>query len=172
MSWKIQKGRWSGDDCLNETLNEDDDEVPIGGTNDHEFVEALENMVLRASKRLSEMQGKALRDLVFEFRDIWRVRFSPDAPAKVTPLKIHLIPHAVPRRAKARRYASKHLDFTREHIKLLEEMGFIRRNSQSPWSSAVLIVATPKLPDELRMTVDTTYPNSQLVAMAGCLPIL
>jgi hypothetical protein len=32
--------------------------------------------------------------------------------------------------------------------------------------------AKPKLPDEIRMKVDTRYPNSQLVAIAGCLPIL
>jgi len=43
------------DSCLNETFNEDDDEVPIGETNDHELLEALENMVLRASKGLSEI---------------------------------------------------------------------------------------------------------------------
>jgi len=33
-------------------------------------------------------------------------------------------------------------------------------------------VPKPKLPDEFRITVDTRYPNSQLVAIAGCLPIL
>jgi hypothetical protein len=33
-------------------------------------------------------------------------------------------------------------------------------------------VPKPKLPDEFRMTVDTRCPNSHLVAIAGCLPIL
>ena len=77
-------------------------------------------MVLRASKGLSQTQGKALPDLVFEFRDIRRVRLSADGPAKVTPLKVHLKPDAVRRRGKARRYALKHLDFVRMQIKLLE----------------------------------------------------
>jgi hypothetical protein len=157
---------------LNETFNEDDDEVPIGETNDHELLEALENMVLRASKGLSEIQGKALPDLVFEFRDIWRVSLSADGLAKVTPLKVHLKPDAVPRRAKARRYAPKHLDFMRKQIKLFEEMGYICRNLQSQWRSPVLIVPKPKLPNEFRMTVDTRYPNSQLVSIAGCSSIL
>ena len=58
------------DSCLNETFTEDDNEVPIGETNNHDLLEVLENMVLRASKGLSEIQGKALRDLVFEFRDV------------------------------------------------------------------------------------------------------
>ena len=120
------------DSCLNETFNEDDDEVPIGETNDHELLEALDDMVLRASKELSEIQGKALRELVLEFRDIWRVRLSADGPAKFTHLKVHLKPDAVPRRAKARRYTPKHLDFMRKQMKMLEGMGYIRRNLHRP----------------------------------------
>jgi len=57
-------------------------------------------------------------------------------------------------------------------MKLLEEMGYIRRNPHSRWGSPVLIVPKPKLPDEFRLTVDTRFLNSRLVALAGCLPIL
>jgi len=46
------------------------------------------------------------------------------------------------------------------------------RNPHSRWSSPVLIVPKPKLPNELRMTADTRDPNSHLIAIAGCLPIL
>ena len=38
--------------CSNETFKEDDDEEPIREKNDHELLEALENMVLRASNDL------------------------------------------------------------------------------------------------------------------------
>ena len=89
---------------LNETFNEDDDEVLIGETKDHELLEALENMVLRASKGFIEMQGKALHDLVFEFRDIWRVRLSADGPAKVISLKVPLKPFAGTRIADGTRH--------------------------------------------------------------------
>jgi hypothetical protein len=51
------------DSCLNDTFN-GDDEIPIGETNDHDLLEDFEKMVLRASKGLSEMQGKDWRDLV------------------------------------------------------------------------------------------------------------
>jgi len=160
------------DSWWNDTFDEDDDEVAIGETNDHELLQALENMVLKASRGLGVMQGKALRCLVFEFKDICRVRLSADGPAKVTPLKVHLKPDAVPRGTKARRYVPKHLNFMRKQIKLLEEMGYIPRNLHSRWSSPVLIVPKLKLPDEFRMTVDTRYPTSQLVAIAECLTIL
>jgi hypothetical protein len=99
------------DSCLNETFNEDDDEVPIGETNDYEFLEALENMVLRASKGLGDTDSPKLLEEIVTF-------------------------------------AGTHI------------------------GDGVLIVPKPKLPDEFRMTVDTRYPNSQLVAVAGCLPIL
>jgi len=115
-------------------------------------------MVLRASKGICEIHGKALRDLVFKLRDIWRVRLSAEGPAKFTPLKVHLKPGAVPRRAKARRYAPKHLNFMSKHIKMLEEMGYIRRNPHSRWSSPVLIVEKPQLPNDFSVTVDTRYP--------------
>ena len=117
----------------------------------------------------SETKGQGLAYLVFEFRDIRRVWLSADGPAKVTPLKVHLKSDAAPRRAKARRHTPKYLDFTRKQIKLLEEMWHIRRNPHGLGSSPVLIVPNRKLPDECRMTV---YPNSQLVAITGCLSIL
>jgi len=106
-------------------------------------------MVLRASKRLVEMQDKTLRDLVFKLRDIWRVTLSPHGPAKITPLKVHLKADAVPRTAKARRHAPKHWDFMRKQIKMLEEMSYTRRNPNTRWSLPILIVQKPKLPDEL-----------------------
>ena len=113
-----------------------------------------------------------MRDLVFEFKDIWKVRLSADGPEKVTPLKVHLKPDAVPHNAKARGYAPKHTDFMRKRIRLLEEIGYIPRNPRSPWGSAVSIAPKPKLPDKFRMTVSTKHPNSHLVVIAGCFHIL
>jgi len=55
---------------LNEIFNQEYDEVSIGETNDRKLLEALENMVLNASKGLFETQDMALRDLEFQFRDI------------------------------------------------------------------------------------------------------
>jgi len=84
-------------------------------------------MVSQASDGLDSVHIKALRNLVHRYKNIWRVKLSADGPAKVTPLKIHLKPDAIPRRAKAQRYAPKHLDFMRKHVKVLE--GYIRHNT-------------------------------------------
>jgi len=103
--------------CLNETFNEDDD------------------VVIYKLPSQGFLQGKAFRDLFFEFRDIWRVRLSADGPVNLTPLKVYLKPDAVPHTAKPRRYAPQHLDFMRKQIELLEEMGCILRNPRCRMSS-------------------------------------
>jgi len=62
--------------------------------------------------------------------------------------------------------------FHEEANQVSRKMGYIRRNPHSRWNSPVLTVPKPKLSNEFRMTVNTRYPNSQLVAIVGCLPIL
>jgi hypothetical protein len=85
------------------------------------------------------------------------LKLSGDGPAKLTHLKVHLKPDAVPRRAKARRYTPKHLDFMSKKIKLLEEMRYIRRNPYASWIWPVLIVPKPKLPNDVKMILNTRY---------------
>jgi len=79
---------------------------------------------------------------------------------------------AVPRRARARKYAPKHRDWMIKHVKMLEKNGFIRKNPSSRWSSPVLIVPKPGKRDEFRMTVDCMYANFLVQPVAGFLPIL
>ena len=118
-------------------------------------------MVSQASDGLDSVHIKALRNLVHRYKNIWRVKLSADGPAKVTPLKIHLKPDAIPRRAKAQRYAPKHLDFMRKYSRAISDIIHCR------WSSLILVVPKPKAVEEFRMTVDTLYPSSQIVPIAG-----
>jgi len=76
----------------------------------------------RPSEGFIEAQGKGLRDLVFQFKDFWKVKLSADGPAKLTPLKSHSTPDAVPRASKDRRSAPQHVQYTRKPIKLLEDI--------------------------------------------------
>jgi hypothetical protein len=129
-------------------------------------------MVSQDSDGLDSVEIEALRNYVYRDKDIWRVKLSEDGPAKVTPLKIHLKPNAIPRRAKARKYAPKNVDFMRKHVKVLEEMGNIGRNPHSRRSSPILVVPKPKAVDEFRVSVGTRYPNSEIVPIAVSLPVL
>ena len=67
-------------------------------------------MIARAAKGLEKEKTEELRSLVFRLKDIWRVALNNDEPSKVKSLKLHLIPGAVPRKAKIRRHAPAHLN--------------------------------------------------------------
>ena len=88
------------------------------------------------------------------------------------PFKVHLKSEAVPRRARAHKYAPKRRDWMIKHVKMLGKNGFMRKNPSSRWFSPVLIVPKPGKRDEFRMTVDCRYANSQVQPVAGFLPIL
>jgi len=114
---------------------------------------------------------KILRDNL-EFNTRRRVSLTDDGPAKVKPFKVHLKSDAVPRRARARKYAPKRRDWLIKHVKMLEKNGFIRKNPSSRWSSPVLIVLKPGKRGEFRMIVDCMYANSQVQPVPGFLPML
>jgi len=77
---------------------------------------------------LDEEQLAKLRSLVEKYRDIWRVSLTDDGPEKVKPFKVHLKSDAVPRRARARKYAPKYWDWMIKHVKMLKKNGFTRKN--------------------------------------------
>jgi len=125
-----------GDDCF----QEDGDETLLD--------QAIAGMVQRTSMYLAEEKLAKLRSLIEKYRDISRVSLTDDCPAKVKPFKVHLKSDAVPRRARARKYAPKHRDWMIKHVKMLEKNEFIRKNPSSRWSSPVLIVPKPGKRDE------------------------
>jgi len=93
---------------------------------------------------LDTEQKAMLRNLVYEFVDVWRVALSRDGPAQVTPFKVPLIHYAAPRRARHRKYAVDHRNWMLKHVKVLEEMGFVYRNKSARWSSPVMTVPKSK----------------------------
>jgi hypothetical protein len=67
--------------------------------------EKIEHMLLFVSQNcLPAAQLLALRSLVYDFFDLWRVSLSDGPPSALPPLIIKLRPDAVPVRVKLRRY--------------------------------------------------------------------
>jgi len=62
--------------------------------------DALEGMIERAGIKLYTEQKPKVRNVVYEFVNVWRVALSRDGSAQVAPFKVHLKHDAVPRRAK------------------------------------------------------------------------
>ena len=73
-------------------------------------------MLQSASIYLDEGQLDKLRSLVEKYRDIWRVSLTDDGSAKVSHFKIRLKSDAVPRRARALKYATNHRDWMIKHL--------------------------------------------------------
>jgi len=126
-------------------------------------------MVDRAEGISSDEKAKLLL-LALRYRSIWKLKLGDWGAAKVTPLRLQLRHDAVPKRAQNRRYCLDHLQFTREFVRELESAGCVRRNPKSRWSSPVYVVGKPG-GKGYRMTIDVRYPNSQLIPLAGVMPV-
>ncbi|KAF0774504.1 hypothetical protein AaE_001796 [Aphanomyces astaci] len=59
-----------------------------------------------------------LRDVLMEFRDVFRLKFGRAPPVKVEPLKVRLKEGAVPVKSGRRRYPPTHMAFLEKHIAL------------------------------------------------------
>jgi hypothetical protein len=107
-----------------------------------------------------------LSNVLVKYVDVFRLTLGRDPPVKMPPLKVHLKPDAKPVRCKARRYLLPQRDFMKQHMKELEEAGFVYRNPVSRWASAPLIVRKPHTKDGIRMTVDLRPVNGQTEQIA------
>ena len=117
----------------------------------------------------TELKTK-LEDILHKHRTVWRMALRPgEPPADIEPMDIRVVPGAVPFRCKPRRYPPLHAEFLRQHMKKLEQAGFVYRNPHSPWASPAVVVKKPN--GELRCAVDMRGVNQVTIPTAWPLPI-
>jgi hypothetical protein len=127
-----------------------------------------------ASAKLNGMSSVGLtraRELLQDFREIFRIRLGSDPPAKIPPLKVQLKPHFKPVKDTQRRYAPAQRAFLSTTIKKLESLGAVRANPTSLWASPALAVPKPGS-EGYRFTVDLRRANAQIEPMASSMPHL
>ena len=144
----------------------------MGEDTEEEIQEAFLTMLDKAKE--SGMSAKGLaeaKELLKEFRDIFRIKLGKDGPAKIPPMEVKLKPGAKPVKCHQRRYAPAQREFLSKTIKKLEALGVVRANPTSRWASPAL--AVPKARAEgFRFTVDLRRANQQIEAMASSMPHL
>ena len=123
-----------------------------------------------------------LTQLVYEYKDIWRVDLMDDLifgntdPIKVPPYDIRLKPEAVPRRAKMRAYNRLEREFLSKMTSDLTAINCLYRNFESRWSSPSYVVTKPGKPgsdiSHFRWTGDIRYVNSMTEKLAGSMPLM
>ncbi|KAF0756866.1 hypothetical protein AaE_004463, partial [Aphanomyces astaci] len=144
--------------------NAPDDDGPVRIVLEAKVAEA-------ATAGMSAAAVEQLRDLLMEFRDVFRLKFGRDPPVKVEPLKVCLKEGAVPVKSGLRRYPPTHMAFLEKHVRELEEAGLVYRNTRSRWASAPRIVPK-KDPGDLRMTIDSRPINACTEPMPWPMPNL
>jgi hypothetical protein len=102
----------------------------VGQGSPEELADAIEGLITIAEQAgLSRDGVQSLRQLVTEYKDVFRIKLGADTPANVKPLVIKLRDSSVPVRMPARKYASSQLKFTRDKIRELEELGLVCKNT-------------------------------------------
>jgi hypothetical protein len=144
--------------------------VATGTDSASEIQDEIERMI--GSAKLNGMSSVGLtsaRELLQDFREIFRIRLGSDPPAKIPPLNVQLKPHFAPVKETQRRYAPTQRVFLSTTIKKLESLGAVRANPTSLWALPAL--AVPKAGSEgYRFTVDLLSTNAQTEPMASSMP--
>ena len=144
----------------------------MGEDTEDEIQQAFEKMLKNAEENgMSEKGLATAKELLYEFRDIFRIRLGKDAPAKIPPMEVKLKPGAKPVKSNQRRYAPAQREFLSTTIKKLESLGAVRANPTSRWASPALAVPKPGA-EGFRFTVDLRRANQQIEPMASSMPHL
>ena len=149
-----------------------DQQLAIGKDDLTTTREALSKCLEEAADAgLNESQLNQLKTLVFSYTDVFRTSLGSDPPMKVPPMNIKLLPDATPVRVKVRRYSPPQAKFLHEETQKILDLGLIRRNPESTWACAPLVV--PKNgPEKFRLTIDLPPVSNQTIPFAWPMPSL
>ena len=84
-----------------------------------------------------------LRHILDNYEKVFRLKLGTDPPVDVEPMHIRLDTQARPIRVKVRRYTPCQAEFMKVKVAELERLGLVRRNTESAWACAPLIVLKP-----------------------------
>lgn len=145
---------------------------PFGSEDPAHTAVLLEKIVKNAIDNGLPLEYHAeLRSLVFDHAKIFRTRLGSDPPIDSPPMQIKLQDCSRPVRVKLRRYSPPQAAFLRSKVDELLRLGIIRRNNESQWACAPLVV--PKAGSEgFRFTVDLRPVNSQTIPYTWPMPDL
>jgi hypothetical protein len=95
-------------------------DVDVGQGSPEELADAIEGFLTSAEQEGMSRDGvQSLRQLVIEYKDVFRLKLGADPPANVKPLVIKLRDGADTVRMSARKYAPPQLKFMRDKIREL-----------------------------------------------------
>jgi hypothetical protein len=143
-------------------------------TEQSDVLKALQALKVRTKIEMqTDLQdGKMINEftlLIDEFKSIFRVGLDSSPAIRIEPYVPAMKPNKGPVRATPRRYNPRQSKFLRETVDKLCELGLLKLNPNSKWSSPVFL--SPKK-DSFRFTVDSRLVNSCIEPRAWPLPFL
>jgi transposase InsO family protein len=164
--------RYEDDDEMEEELDIEEREVPIGALDPEALKDAVDASLQQALKDgFPAERFDELRKVVYSGMDCMRISLGPDPPASVTPLEIRMKRDAVPVRCRPRRHPPKHQAFLSEHVKTLLVYKLVYTNPSSEWVSAAFAVLKPNNRG-MRMVVDMRDCNHAMIKHVWPMPVL
>lgn len=110
----------------------------IGEDEESEIQAAFEEMVMQAGSNGMTPKGQEdAKELLQQFRDIFRIKLGANPPARVPPMQIR------PYRSTQIRYAPPQRAFISSTIRRLQEVKAVYANPKARWASPALAVAKP-----------------------------
>ncbi len=114
-------------------------DISIGPVDDTELIESI----VRASEFLDatscpDDSSAQVRDLVLEYKDIFRVRLGHDPPVQFASMTIEFMDSVKPVHVRKRTYSPEDLESPNSKVQALIDAGFIYRNTTSNWACAPL----------------------------------
>lgn len=143
--------------------------MDIGSKDENELCVANDGMVMKASASLSKVRLHNLKNMVCEFKNIFRTRLVRDPPVDVDPMVIEF---EVPKRSikvRQRRYSPEQSDFLKNKVNELVAAGFVYRNNNSKWACAPVVVPKPGK-EGFRFTADLCPVNAQTKKVVWPIP--
>ncbi len=131
----------------------------IGDQDEQELEQAIYDPIRRAGKHLQNSLKESFRNMVLEYKDIFRIRLGADPPVDAPPMEIKFEGTERPVKVRQRMYSPERLDFMKKKCDEFLNVGYIYRNHSSKWACAPLIVAKDG-PEGFRFTVDLRSVNT------------
>jgi hypothetical protein len=140
-------------------LEDEQPEIEIGENTVEELAEARKGLIAKALKAgLPTKHAPAMRDLVDEFQDIFRIRLDDSPHADVAPMGADVQPDIKPSKAPPRHYNPRQRSFISTYCDKLLSNKLAVKIKTSDWVSPPLLVKKYP-PAYFRFTLDLRGPN-------------
>ncbi len=109
----------------------DYNDVEIGDQDEQELAQAIDDVIRRSAKHLPNRLKESFRNMLLEYKDIFRIRLGADPPVDVPPMEIKFEGTEHPVKVRQLPYCPEQLDFMKKNCDELLNVGYIYRNPSS-----------------------------------------